>query len=89
MIRDDPAERTAGEPRRHDAAPPTSEAPAAPASLTTFVVDDEALARRQIADLVAQVPWARHAGEAADGAAGLAAIDVLRPDVLFLDVQMP
>jgi two-component system LytT family response regulator len=56
---------------------------------TTFVVDDEPLARRQIAELVTLVPWARHLGEAADGHAGLDAVERLRPDVLFLDVEMP
>jgi two-component system LytT family response regulator len=57
--------------------------------LTTFVVDDEELARRQIANLVAQVPWAKHIGEAPDGATALPLLDSLRPDVLLLDIHMP
>jgi two-component system, LytTR family, response regulator len=52
-------------------------------------MDDEPLARQQVADMVAQVPWARHLGEAADGQTGLEAVHALRPDVLFLDIQMP
>lgn len=58
-------------------------------AVTSFAVDDEPLARRQIAMLVEQVPWVRHLGEAADGIAALEAIDALRPDVLLLDIEMP
>jgi two-component system, LytTR family, response regulator len=57
--------------------------------LTAFVVDDEALARRRLASLIADVPWATQVGEAADGAAAIAAVDQQRPDVVFLDIQMP
>jgi len=63
--------------------------PSGATPVTTFVVDDEPLARQQIAELVAQVPWARHLGDAADGQTGLEAVHALRPDVLFLDIQMP
>jgi len=58
-------------------------------TLTTLVVDDEPLARRKLAALIADVPWATSLGEASDGAAALEAIDRLQPDVVFLDVQMP
>jgi two-component system, LytTR family, response regulator len=57
--------------------------------MTSFAVDDEPLARRQIAMLATQVPWVRHLGEAADGDAGMQAIETLRPDVLLLDIEMP
>lgn len=68
-----------GEPRPRRAEP----------TVTSFAVDDEPLARRQIALLVSQVPWVHHLGEAADGVAALQAIDTLRPDVLLLDIEMP
>jgi two-component system LytT family response regulator len=58
-------------------------------SVTSFAVDDEPLARRQIAMLVEQVPWVRHLGDATDGVAALEAIEALRPDVLLLDIEMP
>jgi two-component system LytT family response regulator len=57
--------------------------------LTTFVVDDEPLARRRLAALIADVPWATHVGEASDGAAAIEAIERQRPDAVFLDIQLP
>ena len=58
-------------------------------SVTSFAVDDEPLARRQIAMLVEEVPWVHHLGDAADGVTALEAIHELRPDVLLLDIEMP
>jgi two-component system LytT family response regulator len=58
-------------------------------AISVLVVDDEPLARRKLAALLEDVPWAVHVGEAADGASALDAIDRLRPDVVFLDIQMP
>jgi two-component system LytT family response regulator len=57
--------------------------------LTTFVVDDEPLARRRLASLIEDVPWVTHLGEASDGIAAIEAIATRRPDVVFLDIQMP
>jgi two-component system LytT family response regulator len=57
--------------------------------LTTVVVDDEPLARRRLASLIAEVPWARRLGEASDGAEAIEAIEKWRPDLVFLDIQMP
>jgi two-component system LytT family response regulator len=57
--------------------------------LTTFVVDDEPLARRRLASLIADVPWAAQLGEASDGAAAVEAIERQRPDAVFLDIRMP
>jgi two-component system LytT family response regulator len=53
------------------------------------VVDDEAPARRRIRDLLADVDDIELVAECSDGAAAVAAIEVHRPHVLFLDVQMP
>lgn len=57
--------------------------------LTTLVVDDEPLARRRLASLLAEVPWALQIGEATDGAAAVEAIARHQPDAVFLDIQMP
>ena len=57
-----------------------------------LIVDDEAPARSRLimllADIAATCPH-QLVGEAASGAAALAAIAALAPDVLLLDVQMP
>lgn len=60
-----------------------------PGMLTTLVVDDEPLARRRLASLIDEVPWATQIGEASDGAAALGAIVRQQPDAVFLDIQMP
>jgi two-component system LytT family response regulator len=57
--------------------------------LTVLVADDEPLARRKLAALIADVPWAVQIGEAHDGSATVEAVRRLRPDVVFLDIQMP
>lgn len=58
-------------------------------TLTALVVDDEPLARRRLASLLADVPWAAQVGEAADGVEALDTISRLSPQVVFLDVQIP
>lgn len=57
--------------------------------ITALVVDDEPLARRRLAALIADVPWAEQIGEASDGVAAIEAAARLHPDVVFLDIQMP
>jgi len=58
-------------------------------TVATLIVDDEPLARRQLRDLLADVSWIACVGEAAEGQEAVAAINDLRPDLLFLDVQLP
>jgi two-component system LytT family response regulator len=57
--------------------------------ITTFVIDDEPLARRKLATLIAGVPWLEHVGEAADGASGIESVDRQGADIVFLDIRMP
>jgi len=54
-----------------------------------LVVDDEPLGRLLIEDLLRHDASAEIVGTAADGAAAIEAIRSLRPDLVFLDVQMP
>jgi two-component system, LytTR family, response regulator len=54
-----------------------------------LIVDDEPLARRRLKALLRDEEGVEVVGEAGDGAAALAAIGRLQPDVVFLDVQMP
>lgn len=53
------------------------------------IIDDEPLARERLRDLLGQHRDIEVAAECEDGAAAVGAIDRLRPDAVFLDVQMP
>jgi two-component system LytT family response regulator len=57
--------------------------------LRVLIVDDEAPARRKILRLLREEPAVEVAGEADSGEAAVAAIKKQRPDLVFLDVQMP
>lgn len=58
--------------------------------LRVLVVDDEPLARQRIVDMLAtQGDGIDVVGEADNGEAAVAAIRERRPDLVFLDVQMP
>ena len=59
------------------------------APLRALIVDDEPVGRQCIRLLLGADPEVVVVGEAANGAAALAAIAELDPDLLFLDVQMP
>jgi two-component system LytT family response regulator len=55
----------------------------------TVVVDDEALARQALRRQIADVDWLEWVGEAEDGPAAVALIESVRPELLFLDVELP
>lgn len=57
--------------------------------IRALIVDDEPLARERLRTLLRKEPDFEIAGECNDGARAVAAIEKLRPDVVFLDVQMP
>ncbi len=58
-------------------------------SIRILIVDDEPIARRGIAALLADDPEVEVVGQAGDGRAAVEAIRALEPDIVFLDVQMP
>jgi two-component system LytT family response regulator len=57
--------------------------------VTTLIVDDEPVARAGLRAMLGAFDWVSVVGEAADGGAAVEAIDRLRPELVFLDVQMP
>src|SRR6185503_17955850 len=54
-----------------------------------LIADDEPAARRGVRQLLAAFPEFVVVGECRTGGDVLASLDTLRPDVVFLDVQMP
>ena len=58
-------------------------------TVRVHVVDDEAPARRRIKRLLAEEPDVAIVGECGDGTSAVSAIASTRPDLVFLDVQMP
>jgi two-component system LytT family response regulator len=59
------------------------------AELSAVLVDDEPPAREKLARMLAAHEGIRVVGEAGDGPAAVALIEDLRPDLVFLDIQMP
>ena len=66
-----------------------SEKQKAAATLSALIVDDELLAREELAFLLKSFPTVEIVGNAGDGLEALRLIRQLGPDLVFLDVQMP
>jgi two-component system LytT family response regulator len=58
-------------------------------AVRALLVDDEAPARGRLRQLLLERGGVEIVGEAEDGVAALERIQELRPDVVFLDIQMP
>lgn len=57
--------------------------------LKVLIVDDEPLARRGMRKLIGKERDLRIVGECSDGIQAVEDIQKLRPDIVFLDIQMP
>lgn len=57
--------------------------------MRVLIADDEPLARRRLVQLLAACPEVEIVGEADGGREALKLVDLLRPDVLLLDIEMP
>jgi two-component system, LytTR family, response regulator len=57
--------------------------------IRAVVVDDEYLARQVVRELLAEHPDIEIAAECANGFEAVKAVTELKPDLLFLDIQMP
>ena len=60
-----------------------------PRVMKALIVDDEPIARHVLREKLELLPEARVIGEAGDGREALQQIATLRPDIVFLDLQMP
>jgi two-component system LytT family response regulator len=58
-------------------------------NMRALIVDDESLARAALSRLLKQDGGITIVGECADGESAVTSIRKMRPDVVFLDVQMP
>jgi two-component system, LytTR family, response regulator len=58
-------------------------------TVRAVVVDDEPTAREAVTTLLAEHPSVRVVGEASNGKEAVQLVKRLRPDLLFLDIQMP
>jgi two-component system, LytTR family, response regulator len=58
-------------------------------NIRIVIIDDEAPARELIKHYLKEVDLTEVIGESADGFSGLKTISALKPDLVFLDIQMP
>ncbi len=57
-------------------------------SVTVLTVDDQAVFRRAVGELIAATPGFEEVGQAASGAEALELAQALHPDLVLLDVRM-
>ena len=58
-------------------------------TISVVIADDEPIARAGLRDMLAECEWVSVVGEAASGPAAVEAINAMRPELVFLDIQMP
>jgi two-component system, LytTR family, response regulator len=57
--------------------------------IRVLIIDDESLARDLVRKYLSEIPGVEILGECENGFTALKSIQELRPDLLFLDIQMP
>jgi two-component system LytT family response regulator len=57
--------------------------------IRTLIIEDEVPAREILQNYLKEIPEIEVVGEAHDGFSGIKAIAELKPDLIFLDIQMP
>lgn len=68
---------------------PSTHQPPVPAPLRVLIVDDEELGRELLRTRLRAVPGIEVLGESSNGFDALRAIRELRPDVVFMDIEIP
>jgi two-component system LytT family response regulator len=54
-----------------------------------LIVEDERISRERLRELLGHVEWIECVGQAADGISAVRMIDEMKPDLVFLDIEMP
>lgn len=57
--------------------------------MKVIIIDDERLARQELKSMLATYPGIEIAGECGDARSAIETVNNLKPDVIFLDIQMP
>lgn len=57
--------------------------------ISALIVEDEPLARASLRELVDEIDWLDAIGEVGDGETAIRVIDEKKPQVVFLDVELP
>lgn len=57
--------------------------------INALIIDDEELARELVKSYIKDIPELSVIGECSNGFEGIKAIQELKPDLIFLDIQMP
>lgn len=57
--------------------------------MKVIIIDDERLARQELKSMLSTFPGIEIVGECADAKSAIETVNALRPDVIFLDIQMP
>lgn len=57
--------------------------------ISTLIVDDEPIARDGLRHLLHEVDWIHCVGDASNGIAAIDAIETYKPELVFLDIEMP
>jgi two-component system LytT family response regulator len=57
--------------------------------MKTLIIDDERLARKELISLLSKFPEIEIAGECSNALEAKGAIEELKPELVFLDIQMP
>lgn len=57
--------------------------------MKVVIIDDERLARQELKSMLTTYPGIEIAGECGDARSAMEAVNNVKPDVIFLDIQMP
>ncbi len=57
--------------------------------MKVIIIDDERLARQELKSMLSTYPGIEIAGECGDAKSAIETVNSIRPDVIFLDIQMP